>query len=57
MHVLCGVRRNRLERRVPELRREFYGSSNTPGTYATETSGFDEAGGESWRMSDSGELS
>ena len=36
-----GVRRNRVEGRVPELRRELFAAAHSPRAYAGETSGFD----------------
>jgi len=44
MHVLRGVRGNRVEGRVPELRRKFFAAAHPAGAYAGQISGFDEAG-------------
>jgi hypothetical protein len=38
------------------LRREFFTAAHSPAAHAVETSGFDKAGGESWRLSEVGVL-
>jgi hypothetical protein len=35
---------------LPELRREFFAAAHSTRSYAGEASGFDEAGGENWRV-------
>jgi len=41
---LLGLRRNSVEGRVPELRREFFAAAHSARSHAGETSSVDEAG-------------
>jgi hypothetical protein len=56
MHVLRGVCRNRVEGRVPELRREFFGAAYPARSHAGEASGIGEAGCQRWRVFEVGVL-